>query len=369
MIEPPSAANPFPRSDRPPQPGRRRILAAASSCWALGTLGALGVLGPVGAVRAASPEPPLPGGPAAPVGVDLEWRDERRQRDVPVRLYWPVVAGSEDRVPLVVFSHGIGGSRQGYRYLGQHLAANGWASLHVQHVGSDRHVWTGGSPFAVLDRLLLAAREAEAIARTEDARFALDEVFAGPWGGRLDPHRIVVAGHSYGANTALLMAGAQVERQGRPVVLRDPRLAAAIVLSAPPFHGEPDSARILSGVTLPTLHITATEDVIRIPGFGSGLTDRVSIFEQVAGQPKALAVFEGGSHSVFTDRSRTGGVGVNRRIKQATQDLVTSFLSSLPGRQVGRRTGAPMEAPSDLSSLQTWSERHSEILSRFVLKT
>lgn len=285
-----------------------------------------------------------------------------------MRLYLPAVAAASERVPLLVFSHGIGGSRQGYRYLGQHLASHGWASLHVQHVGSDRHVWTGGNPFAVLDRLLQAAREAEAIARTEDARFALDEVLASPWGPRLDPGRIVVAGHSYGANTALLMAGARVERDGQPVPLRDPRLSAAIVLSAPPFHGEADADRILSGVTVPTLHITATDDVIRIPGYGSGLTDRVSIFEQVAGQPKALAVFEGGSHSVFTDRTRTGGVVANRRIKQATQDLVTAFLSSVVARPLGFRPDASVMPPPDLDGLQAWSRRHAEILSRFVLK-
>ena len=45
--------------------------------------------------------------------VDFDWVDELRGRPVPARLYWPahVPAG---RVPLIVFSHGMGGSRRGY---------------------------------------------------------------------------------------------------------------------------------------------------------------------------------------------------------------------------------------------------------------
>ena len=75
--------------------------------------------------------------------LDFEWTDPARQRPVPVRLYLPQSADAQRPVPLVVFSHGIGGSRQGYRYLGSHWASQGYASLHLQHVGSDRQLWFG----------------------------------------------------------------------------------------------------------------------------------------------------------------------------------------------------------------------------------
>lgn len=58
------------------------------------------------------------------------------------------------------------------------------------------------------------------------------------WSLKVDAARIMAAGHSYGANTALLVAGAQVERENRLVELRDRRFKAAVLLSAPPFHGE-----------------------------------------------------------------------------------------------------------------------------------
>ena len=104
----------------------------------------------------------------------FEWRDETRNRAVPARLYLPTsqVSGAHS-LPLVIFSHGIGGSRDGYKYLGRYFAANGYASLHLQHIGSDRGLWFG-NPFSLLGRLNSAATETEAIDRVHDLHFALE---------------------------------------------------------------------------------------------------------------------------------------------------------------------------------------------------
>jgi len=178
-------------------------------------------------------------------------------------------------------------------------------------------------------RLRDAAQDKEAIARVQDLRFALDQLLAGPLAARLDATRIVAAGHSYGANTTLLAAGAQVERQGRRLDFRDPRIKAAIILSAPPFYGETDPAKILANVTVPTLHVTATDDIIRIPGYYSGADDRVAVFDATGSARKALAVFAGGSHSMFTDRSGTGGMALNPKVKEATRALSLAFLKDV----------------------------------------
>lgn len=282
--------------------------------------------------------------------MEFDWADTKRERAVPVRLYWPNQVAPSAGVPLVVFSHGIGGSRRGYRYLGEHWSSNGIASLHLQHVGSDRNLWIG-NPFGLVGRLQGAAQEREAIERPRDLSFALDTLLASPLGERVDAKRIVAAGHSYGANTTLLAAGARVQREGRSVELHDERLAAAIVLSAPPFYGEADAARILAPVQLPTLHVTATGDIIRIPGYYSGADDRIAVFEAVGSKHKALAVFEGGSHSMFTDRAGTGGSELNPRVKQATKELSLAFVQSTFGH------GSPR-------ALAQWVERHRAILAR-----
>jgi len=281
--------------------------------------------------------------------LDLAWVDASRQRPVPVRLYWPE-AGKP--MALVVFSHGIGGSRRGYSYLGEHFASHGVASLHLQHVGSDRSLW-GGNPLSLLGRLQDAAQEREAQERVRDLRFALDQVLAHPaFGARIDRKLIAAAGHSYGANTVMLASGATVVRDGQPVDLRDARIRAALLLSAPPFYGEQDAGRILRAVTVPTLHITATEDVIRIPGFYSPASDRLAVFEAVGSPLKALAVFEGGSHSIFTNRRSSGGAAFNLQVKAATRELALAFL-----QRVFDGSGAPLER---------WPRTYAALLARWV---
>lgn len=285
---------------------------------------------------------------------DFEWLDASRQRQVPVRLYLPEAASAAAPVPLVVFSHGIGGSRQGYSYLGRYWASHGYASLHLQHVGSDRSLWFG-NPFELLARLHGAARESEAVARVRDLSFALDQLLGGELAPRIDGRRIVAAGHSYGANTTLLAAGANVQRGGDRLELRDARIQAAIVLSAPPFYGEGPPARILGAVRVPSLHVTATEDVIHIPGYYSGADDRLAVFDATGSAHKTLAVFSGGSHSIFTDRAGTGGVQLNAHIKEATRELSLAFLNSVFG--------------GDELALAAWPGQFAGIVARYTRHT
>ncbi|MDX2220507.1 MAG: alpha/beta fold hydrolase [Burkholderiales bacterium] len=284
---------------------------------------------------------------------NFDWTDAARKRPVPVKLYLPAKVEDGAKLPLVLFSHGIGGSREGYRYLGRYFASMGYASLHVQHVGSDRQVW-GGNPFQLVSRLSGAAQADQALSRVQDMKFALDQLLASEYSQRLDAKRIAVAGHSYGANTTLLMAGARVPFNGQTLNLRDPRVAAAIVLSAPPFYGLGDPTNMLAGIDIPTLHITATGDDINIPGYFSGVDDRISIFKATAvktNSQKVLAVFKDGSHSVFTDRAGTGGATLNPKIKVATRKLALAFLDRVFGQE--------------RITLDGWKEAYTPLLARF----
>lgn len=282
--------------------------------------------------------------------IDLDWTDPARDRAVPARLYLPAAASATPG-PLAVFSHGIGGTRRSFSWLGRHFAAHGIASLHLQHVGSDRQIW-GGNPLTLVDRLQGAAQEHEALARVHDLRFALDTLLAGPWAPRVDRRRIVAAGHSYGANTTLLASGARVERQGQVVELHDRRIAAAIVLSAPPFYGEPAPRKVLAGVRVPSLHITSTEDVIRIPGYYSPARDRIEVFEATGGPRKWLAVFDGGPHNMLSDRILAAGDPHHLRAQAATQQLLLAFLRGV--------------FEGDTAGLAEWHRQHAAILSRYA---
>jgi pimeloyl-ACP methyl ester carboxylesterase len=218
-------------------------------------------------------------------------------------------------------------------------------------VGSDRRVWSGGSPLELLGRLRDAAQEAEAIARVQDLRFGLDRLLASEFGPRIDANRVVAAGHSFGANTAMLAAGARLQREGRAVDFRDERVRAAVLLSAPPFHGEPEPARIVGAVQVPSLHITNTDDTIRVPGYYSTAEDRVAVFDAMGSARKVLAVFAGGGHSVFTDRRGPGGPLLNGRVKEATKTLALAFVRSV--------------LEGDDTALSAWPGRHAELLARY----
>lgn len=338
-----------------PPTNRRHLLLACA-------LAATAVLAACAQAGSASPAPPgalagreavlaaaLPMPPATQYETHyLQWQDVARERTVPAKLYLPARAPAP--VPLVVFSHGIGGSREGYTYLGKYWAANGYASLHLQHTGSDRNLWTG-NPLALVTRLQGAAQEAEAMNRARDVSFALDQVLAGELAGRIDPLRIAAAGHSYGANTTLLAAGAQVVREGRAMDFADARIRAAVVISAPPFYGEADPQAILRHVRVPTLHITSMADDIRIPGYYSGVDDRAVVYASTGSARKALAVFKDGSHSMFTDRLGTGGAQWNPQVKAATRELALDFLRSVFDGQPG--------------GFEPSAQRHQALLQRF----
>ncbi len=64
--------------------------------------------------------------------------DTARQRDIPLRVYLP---SAHTQHPVVLFSHGLGGTRSGCAYLGRHWAARGFVAVFLQHVGSDDSVW------------------------------------------------------------------------------------------------------------------------------------------------------------------------------------------------------------------------------------
>src|SRR5512145_1597812 len=99
-------------------------------CW-LGTWGPTCTLGY---------DPLLKKGGARVGPSDFLVTDTGRQRQIPVLVYLP--AGT-NAAPVVLFSHGLGGNRQGSRYLGEHWAERGYVAVFLQHPGSDDSVWKG----------------------------------------------------------------------------------------------------------------------------------------------------------------------------------------------------------------------------------
>lgn len=263
---------------------------------------------------AAAPEPQAPEappaspwlarGPAQVLTRDLDWQDQARHRTVPVRLYYP--AGLKAPAPLILFSHGLGGSREGYAYLGEYWASHGYVSVHLQHPGSDTGVWQNTAPEERLAAMRQAAADPrQALDRGRDVKFALDQLAVlatndPDWRDRLDLASVGMAGHSFGAHTTLLAAGQLLlPNMPHPLSFRDPRILAAIPMSAPvPRPGQQN--RAYSGIAIPLFHMTGTLD--QSPIGDTSPEQRRIAFDKVSHAEQWLLTLKDGDHMVFSGR-------------------------------------------------------------------
>ncbi|MEI6108343.1 MAG: dienelactone hydrolase [Opitutae bacterium] len=284
------------------------------------------------AVRtAAAPEYAASPGPFTVVTLEQIWHDSNRDRDVPVKIYFPKTTGEYERStsPIIIFSHGLGGSREGYGYLGEHWASYGYISVHLQHLGSDREVLRSLRPLKAMQKA--AADPAAAINRPLDVSFAIDRLTAldvdqgFPLHGRMDLTQIGVAGHSYGAFTAMGIAGARIPVLGSEPRYRDPRVKAAIAMSTPSTAGNQQETTF-DAVQIAVFHLTGTKDGSDRNGLGGGGDaivgntkpgERLLPYEHTRHAPAYLLVFEGGDHMVFSGR-----LGAKRATDPIFQDHI-----------------------------------------------
>src|SRR4051812_48908102 len=241
--------------------------------------------------------------------IRYEWLDSKRNRKVPVKVYYPQSAG---KAPVIVFSHGLGGSREGYEYLGRYYASHGYVSVHLQHLGSDNAVWENAPLDEVMANMRKAAAKIEnAVNRPLDASFAIDQLEKlnreeSPLKGRLDLDRIGMAGHSFGAYTTLAIAGEKMTAAGRgESSLRDPRIKAAIPMSAPVPLKQTRIESAFADIRIPCLHMTGTLDTSPIGE--TRAEDRRLPFDHSNGSDQYLLTFKDGDHMIFSGRGRGRG--------------------------------------------------------------
>lgn len=235
-----------------------------------------------------------------------EFVDEARGgREVPFKIYHPA-EHEEGQSPVVIWSHGFGGNRDGASFISRYLASHGYTSVHITHAGTDSSLWEGkpGHPWDHL-RKASVTRETT-LNRFYDVPFVLDQLPG--WadenpeiGAMLDFSRFGMSGHSFGAMTAQVMAGQKFPDENEKLIsLREPRIVAGILYSPVPIRhlvGETPEPHIYGPIDIPLLHMTGTEDDSPIEGFG--YERRLVVHEHSAHPEKYLQILQGGDHMVY----------------------------------------------------------------------
>ena len=261
---------------------------------------------------------------AGPLPVDtftLDWHDAARQRDVPARVYMPRAMPHDGAgagpFPVILFSHGLGGSRDGYSYLGKHWASHGYICVHLTHIGSDTAAVLGtGKPMEAAQQSVADVRNA--INRPLDVTFAIDQLTAlnatdPRLKGRLDLARIGIAGHSFGGFTTLASAGQIFVLPGGEKSLGDPRIKAAIAMSAPATNLDKAKLdRMYGAIKIPVLNMTGTKD--NSPIGETKAEDRRVPFDHMGTVADAyLLTLKDGYHMIFSGRLLPLGPADRRR--------------------------------------------------------
>jgi predicted dienelactone hydrolase len=205
-------------------------------------------------------------GPLAVTEVpDIVLHDAARNKDLHVRIFYPVTQG---KYPVIVFSHGAGGSQNCCESLTRHWATYGYVTLQPTHDDSIVQRRKSGDENL---RFLQAVRDAlknPALweSRPQDISFLLNALpdlqkRVGSLGDKLDLNRIGIGGHSMGSYTAEAVGGALVDLPGHPATsFSDPRAKAILCLS-PQGPGQFGlSARSFDTIGLPFMGITGSLD-------------------------------------------------------------------------------------------------------------
>ncbi len=241
---------------------------------------------------------------AAPVREELlDWHDKaRNNREIPVKAYLP--EKSHSPLPVILFSHGLGGSREAAAYLGRAWAADGFACFHLEHEGSNTRALLRAGGRAGAKSLASAPA---AVDRVGDVKFALDELTRlnsdrqSKFFGRLDLNRVGIAGHSFGAQTSLAVIGIRAfTPNGKTVSAPDPRIRAALVLSP---NGQPYrnfGEKAYDGITVPIMFMTGTNDYSPIND--ATPAERRLPFDHCRYSDRSLITFAGGDHMIFSGR-------------------------------------------------------------------
>lgn len=167
---------------------------------------------------------------------DLVLHDVNRGKDLHVRIFYPSETG---KYPVIVFSHGAGGSQSCCDGLTRHWATYGYVTIQPTHDDSAVQRRNQGEENIRFMQAVRDALKKPALweSRPRDISYVLDalpslENRVRGLAGKMDAGRVGLGGHSMGSYTAEAIAGALVDLPGHAGRnFADARVKAVLCLS------------------------------------------------------------------------------------------------------------------------------------------
>ena len=253
--------------------------------------------------------------------ITLSLKDESRNRSFPVDLYLPR-RNSNERLSLIVISHGLGSDRQSLGYFARYMASYGFAVAVPEHPGSNATQIQN-----LLDGFANDVTPPEEfINRPLDITHLLDRLES-QYGTRINTEDVGIIGQSFGAYTALALAGAELNftaltaacdkldksfnvslflqclalelpPESTPTDLKDPRITSAIAINplTSAIFGEEGIAQI----DIPVMLVSGSADPVT-----PALPEQIRPFMWLDAPEKYLVLIKGGTH--FSALNESGG--------------------------------------------------------------
>lgn len=235
--------------------------------------------------------------------------DDGSVRNVAFKIYHPTEHNLKS-LPVIIWSHGYGGSRDGAGFLSRYIASHGYIVVHPTHTGTDSSLWEGkpGHPWDILRETKIS--RTTTLNRFYDIPFLLDQLEN--WsrenpdpGQYMDFENIGMSGHSFGALTTQIMAGQLFADEHEKLKrLREPRIKAGILYSPVPVAehlldriSDLSDTNIYEDIEIPLLHMTGTADDAPIGGMP--YNHRLVVYNNSGHQDKFLLIKEGADHMVY----------------------------------------------------------------------